>query len=506
MAIKLTLADGGGERILASGTLSIGRGERNDWVLPDPERHLSKTHCVLSLENGRCVLTDLSTNGVYVNGAGRPTERDSRVVLTHQDEFRIGEFSFRVEEVEAQHAAASLPQDDPLNVDPLEDPLGVPLRSSRDPVFRHPVRHQTPVRRTDDPFDRDDDAKRRRIDPTDDLFRGATPSVQWRGPSQPDHADAVHHAMPSPRVLPPVSGQDIDFDALIGSVVPSGLPSAAGSPEKPPNAPPHVAAPAGGHNPFAEWDDLLAPVEHGGEAQRAVPVQPEISTKRAPAPETGAVTASPPPAPTTPGPQPSVPLGAEAALQAFLEGAGVSGQFSRPDAEAALRSYGAIFRVMTEGMRELLMSRSAVKGEFRIDQTMIRSNNNNPLKFSVTPEQAVIALLSTDRTGYMTPLIAAREALQDVKMHEIAVIAGVRSALAALLGRFDPAVLEARLSQGGLSNLVPAARKSRLWNEFCVLYGAIAAEAEDDFHSVFGRAFAKAYTEQSKERGGKPIT
>jgi len=78
--------------------------------------------------------------------------------------------------------------------------------------------------------------------------------------------------------------------------------------------------------------------------------------------------------------------------------------------------------------------------------------------------------------------------------------------LAALLGRFDPAVLEARLSQGGLSNLLPAARKSRLWNEFCVLYGAIAAEAEDDFHSVFGRAFAKAYTEQSKERGGKPIT
>ena len=192
--------------------------------------------------------------------------------------------SVRVEEVEARHAAASLPQDDPLNVDPLEDPLGVPLRSSRDPVFRHPVRHQTPVRRTDDPFDRDDDAKRRRIDPADDLFRGATPSVQWRGPSQSDHADAVHHAMPSPRVLPPLSGQDIDFDALIGPAVPSGLPSAAGSPAKPPTAPPpQVAAPAGGHNPFAEWDDLLAPAEHREEAQRAVTVQPEIPAKRIPA-------------------------------------------------------------------------------------------------------------------------------------------------------------------------------------------------------------------------------
>ena len=75
---------------------SIGRGAGNDWVLPDPDRHLSKTHCVISIENGRTVLTDLSTNGVYINGARQPTSRDSRVVLTDGDDFRLGEYTIEV--------------------------------------------------------------------------------------------------------------------------------------------------------------------------------------------------------------------------------------------------------------------------------------------------------------------------------------------------------------------------------------------------------------------------
>ena len=50
---------------------------------------------------------------------------------------------------------------------------------------------------------------------------------------------------------------------------------------------------------------------------------------------------------------------------------------------------------------------------------------------------------------------------------------------------------------GGLGNaLFTANRKARLWDQFCQLYAGIATEAEDDFHSLFGKAFAKAYDEQ----------
>ena len=44
--------------------------------------------------------------------------------------------------------------------------------------------------------------------------------------------------------------------------------------------------------------------------------------------------------------------------------------------------------------------------------------------------------------------------------------------------------------------LFSANRKARLWDQFCQLYVGIATEAEDDFHSLFGKAFAKAYDEQ----------
>src|ERR1700712_3789049 len=104
MALTLRMSAGrsgpGQTKLLTTGTLSIGRGPGNDWVLPDPDRHLSKTHCVISMEAGRPVLTDLSTNGVHINGARQATARDSRTVLTDGDDFRIGDYTITIAEVE----------------------------------------------------------------------------------------------------------------------------------------------------------------------------------------------------------------------------------------------------------------------------------------------------------------------------------------------------------------------------------------------------------------------
>ena len=47
--------------------------------------------------------------------------------------------------------------------------------------------------------------------------------------------------------------------------------------------------------------------------------------------------------------------------------------------------------------------------------------------------------------------------------------------------------------------MMPAARKARLWENFCELYKTVASEADDDFQAVFGRTFAKAYTAQTKK-------
>jgi type VI secretion system FHA domain protein len=131
----------------------------------------------------------------------------------------------------------------------------------------------------------------------------------------------------------------------------------------------------------------------------------------------------------------------------------------------------------------------------RITQTMIRAQDNNALKFSLSGDEAVASLLCPGRPGYMDPLAAAKEAVADIKSHELAVMLGVRTALQALLRRFDPDALEERLTgRNRLEAMLPSARKARYWDAFRSVYREISHEAEDDFQSMFGRSFAEAYS------------
>ena len=522
MALKLSLSGTSGgpaTRLMTQATLSIGRGERNDWVLADPDRHLSKTHCVISEENGRYVLTDLSTNGVYINGARQPTARDSRVVLTDGDEFRLGDYTILVHEAASPPQAAPVQReghgDGPLDIDPLDDPLGRPP----DPAFSHPVQHMA-VRPPEDPFDRADSASRRQPDPAADLFAGVTPASNWAGPSQPDHADAARHAMPVHRVLPTSNPSEIDFDALIGDISPF---QSQGAPAASPAVPVQAAHPAFG-DPFAGLDDLLSPGGAGAApnlaqpfpatAEQAAPAQPPFAqplpaqplpAQPVPAQAAPSVPVMPPPAsqpamhPAARAAPPSPAQPPPGSLKAFMEGAGLTGLPEPSDPDATLRQAGQVFRALAEGLREVLMSRAAIKGELRVEQTLLKSQGNNALKFSLSPDDALAALLSPVRPGYMPPLAATKEAFDDIKTHELAVMAGVQTALVALLQRFDPDALDAKLAQNRLGGMMPAARKARLWETFCELYKTIASEAEDDFQAVFGRTFAKAYTAQTKK-------
>ena len=100
MRLILSLTGGGLSgpatmRPLSEGSVTIGRGASNAWVLPDPQQLLSRTHCAVSIEGNRAILTDLSSNGVFVNGARQPTERDMRIVLTDGDFFRLGDYTIK---------------------------------------------------------------------------------------------------------------------------------------------------------------------------------------------------------------------------------------------------------------------------------------------------------------------------------------------------------------------------------------------------------------------------
>jgi type VI secretion system protein len=572
LTLTITQARGGGERqtrLLSQGTLSIGRASGNDWVLADPDQHLSRTHCMIGFEDGHYWLTDLSTNGMLINGAREPTSRNSRTALTDGDTVQLGGYMLEVAEVEDRAGPAPVfgatnfvtsradpfggpggnDGGNPLNVDPLDDPLS----QSPAPGFHHPLTSPLPSMRAEDPFDaieRNNGSRHAE----DDLFQGKTPADSWTGASQRDNVDAPFQAFNAPRAIAPAKPMnldDIDFDALLGDVMPTAAPNplspSAAPPPPPPRPmpsgdalddllgdfpppaatppaamPPAAVAPAVPVAPAARpqagdaLDDLLGDFP---QPAARIPAAPPIAPVPPPAPASSQAVANPfeapppaaiPVAPAAPRPpQPAASPFAEAApatsaaaapaaalLAAFLDGAGMAQLDLGPDPEAAMRAVGALFRAFVGGTRDVLMSRAEIKHEMRVEQTMIRSRDNNALKFSISAEEALAALLRPNRPGYKSPLASVEEAFTDIRSHEMAVMAGMQTGMLALLRRFDPAGLESRLQRGMLDGILPGARKAKFWELFCATYKDIAREAADDFHAVFGRDFARAYDAQ----------
>ena len=97
------------------------------------------------------------------------------------------------------------------------------------------------------------------------------------------------------------------------------------------------------------------------------------------------------------------------------------------------------------GIRSILMTRQSIKSEFRINQTVISAGANNPLKFSVSVEQAIEAMTRPATKGYLPAADAAREAMDDIAAHEVAMMTGMEAALKGVLAELEPAKLSERI-------------------------------------------------------------
>jgi type VI secretion system FHA domain protein len=187
----------------------------------------------------------------------------------------------------------------------------------------------------------------------------------------------------------------------------------------------------------------------------------------------------------------------DALLGALLQGLDAPGLRIDALSPALMLLIGQLLRESTRGAVELLLARAALKREMRAQMTMISARENNPLKFSPSPEAALQHLLSPPAPGVMAPAPAMRDAFDDLRAHQMGVMAGMRAALEGVLQRFDPQHLEAKLSKrSAIDSLIPATRKARLWEAFQQLFGQLSNEAQDDFDELFGKAFLAAYEEQ----------
>ncbi|VVM67107.1 hypothetical protein PS663_01617 [Pseudomonas fluorescens] len=186
-------------------------------------------------------------------------------------------------------------------------------------------------------------------------------------------------------------------------------------------------------------------------------------------------------------------------LQAFLRGAGLDQlRLDKAQAQAQMENIGRSYRLMVEGLIDVLRARASLKGEFRMQQTMIQPAENNPLKFAPNADEALLLLLRHGNQAFMAPDLAVRDSFNDLRAHQLAVMAGVEAAIKHLLSRFEPAQLEERMGKpGGLSSLFNGSRQAQYWQQFTELYSNISREAQEDFQDLFGREFSRAYEEHS---------
>lgn len=186
-------------------------------------------------------------------------------------------------------------------------------------------------------------------------------------------------------------------------------------------------------------------------------------------------------------------------LQAFLRGAGLDQlSLDKAQAEAQMENIGRSYRLMVEGLIDVLRARASLKGEFRMQQTMIQPAENNPLKFAPNADEALLLLLRHGNQAFMAPDAAVRDSFNDLRAHQLAVMAGVEAAIKHLLTRFEPAQLEERMGKpGGLSSLFNGSRQAQYWQQFTELYSNISREAQEDFQDLFGREFSRAYEDHS---------
>ena len=214
---------------------------------------------------------------------------------------------------------------------------------------------------------------------------------------------------------------------------------------------------------------------------------------------------APPPAPVVQPPpvvEPVLPVAQSQQpdlLQAFLRGAGLDQlSLDNAQAEAQMESIGRSYRLMVEGLIDVLRARASLKGEFRMQQTMIQPAENNPLKFAPNADEALLLLLRHGNQAFMAPDAAVRDSFNDLRAHQLAVMAGVEAAIKHLLTRFEPAQLEERMGKpGGLSSIFNGSRQAQYWQQFTELYSNISREAQEDFQDLFGREFSRAYEDHS---------
>ena len=434
----------------------IGRAPENDMVLPGVGVH--RHHATVRFINGVFFVEGVGTNGIAINDPDRVLPRNEPYPLKTGDKVYIDEYEVAVT------ASAALP---------AEPAPRAATRESARPV----VESTSPGARSSAaivgaPSESADD-----LDPLRKLTGSAPPPSR---PQRPPESSWNHSSSLSDHFTPPPAPL-----AAADNVIPENWDRTSFDRSKLQPAPPQP------------------PPQKSPAARPVSPAPPVPPTARAAAGSVASETRATPPlvdrrAPSNNG-------GAAFDWDGFLRAAGVDPARVPPETAAAL---GDIMRSVVQGLIEVLRARTEIKTEFRMPVTQVKVSENNPLKFAANADDALGNLLGKRNAAYLGPREAFDDAFNDVRFHQLAMLAGVRAGFDNLLNRFDPAQLQELFERQGKRGGLFGGGKASYWDRYAERYGEMTADRDETFRRLFGEEFARAYEQQlsvlKRGRGGNP--
>jgi type VI secretion system FHA domain protein len=415
----------------------IGRSAECEWVLPNP--YISRHHATVRFMGGSFYIESVGENGISVNAPTPVLGPMERHPLKSGDRIFMDEY-----EIDVSVAGA------PLQAAQPDFPAG-----KLDSMFGGSPVPNRPLMSGSDPFEGAE------LDPLKQLpgGRAPPPAIDPNAGMQWTHTSGLaDHFTPPAAATPPAAGVEAipaDWDKTSFNRTKWNLPPA------------QTQSPAAGQPP----------------APRPVPQPPA-----APRPAAAPVRANYPPAAGPPA------AGGGFDVDSFLRGAGLDPRAISAETAALL---GQILRLVVQGTIDVLRARTEIKSEFRLPVTQLKVSENNPLKFSVNADDAMASLLSRRNAAYLQPLEAFQDAFEDIRTHQLAMLAGMRAGFDSVLERLDAATLQEQfdkqIKRGGLLSL---ASKSRYWDLFEEYCRELETDRDTSFRRLFGEEFAAAYESQ----------
>jgi type VI secretion system protein ImpI len=466
---ETNLPDGGPVSFTVTGKriVDIGRDRHLDWTLPDPARLISGKHCEVHYRDGGYWLHDVSTNGTFLNGADQRMRGPHR--LRNGDRFIVGHYIIGVamDSVEGQSVGAE-----------AESAAGRPKRADYAEIWKGEGDAPPPV-------------DRQQLKVPREAARPVNPEFLDWAASVPD---------PDTRPARRAPG-DYQDQADMGWA--NGARPAPPVPAPPP-ASPSPRRPIWTDDEQA-WTDNRPAGSRQIASSQAIPDQPSPRQRevdpaarmvehphRAPESRNASSVHDSAPAPF---PASSPPKNADAREFSgrLARSLGLPENFfADRDAAELGEEVGALLQITIYSLMELLQARNQAKQMARsANQTTVQLSENNPLKLSPTPEEAIRLLFGPPTRSYLDARGAFTRAFGDLKSHQFKTYVAMQQAVARLVASVDPKAMAREIEGGGSSWL--GSSKSKLWDAFLMRWMARLGDDSSTPVEAFMRHFADAY-------------